>query len=266
MIDWYYNISSLLTCAHKRIEMSKMSRTEQVKLWIKEAKHIVFFGGAGVSVPSGIPDFRSSKGVYAQKGVGGYSPEQMVSHSFLMHHTKAFFKFYFEHLVYEDAKPNIVHVWLSTLEKEHQLDAVVTQNIDGLHQMAGSQQVIELHGSVHRNYCVRCGKQYSLEQLDQTGIPTCTCGGMIRPDVVLYEESLDPNTIEQAVHAIEHADLLIIGGTSLSVYPAASFVRYYQGKHIIVMNKGQMNDILFGSYDIIHLDGDIAQSVNALID
>lgn len=242
-----------------------MSNTEQAKSWIKEAKHIVFFGGAGVSVPSGIPDFRSAKGVYAQKGVGGYSPEQMVSHSFLMNHTNAFFKFYFEHLVYQDAQPNIVHRWLVELEKNQQLDAIVTQNIDGLHQMAGSQHVIELHGSVHRNYCLRCGKRYTLEQLDQSGIPTCICGGMIRPDVVLYEESLNTHIIEEAVYAIEHADLLIIGGTSLSVYPAASFIHYFHGKYVIVMNKDHRTNLPYAQSHIINMDGDIAQSVASLM-
>ena len=245
--------------------MGVMNRIEKIKSIIQQAKHIVFFGGAGVSVPSGIPDFRSAKGIYATKSVGGYSPEQMVSHSFLIGHPDMFFDFYFKHLVYDQAKPNVVHKWLASLEKNKQLDAVVTQNIDGLHQMAGSQNVLELHGSVHRNYCMKCGKHYRLEELDRTGVPTCSCGGMIRPDVVLYEEMLNQDVVEQAIHAISHADLLIIGGTSLSVYPAASFIHYYEGKHIIVMNKENITNMPYMRYEIFYMDGDIAKSVKSLM-
>lgn len=203
---------------------------------IDSSHHIVFFGGAGVSTESGIPDFRSSDGLYNQKYQ--YPPEQVVSHSFFMQHTELFYQFYKEHMMFLDAKPNPAHTKLADLENQGKLKAVITQNIDGLHQLSGSKTVLELHGSIHRNYCTRCSKFYDgVYVKNSQGIPTCECGGLIKPDVVLYEEGLDQNTIQQSVAAIANADTLIIGGTSLIVYPAASFIDYFQGKNLVVINK-----------------------------
>ena len=212
--------------------------TEQLQKIIDDSSRIVFFGGAGVSTESNIPDFRSADGIYHQKYK--YSPEQVVSHSFFMQHTEAFYEFYREKMMILDAKPNPAHRKLAELEQAGKLTAVVTQNIDGLHQAAGSRTVYELHGSIHRNYCMDCGRSYSAEyEKNAEGIPRCECGGTIKPDVVLYEEGLDSSTIQGAVRAIAEADTLIIGGTSLVVYPAAGFIDYFRGKHLVVINKSE---------------------------
>ena len=211
---------------------------EQLQEIIDESSRIVFFGGAGVSTESGIPDFRSADGIYHQKYK--YSPEQVVSHSFFVRYPEAFYEFYKEKMMALDARPNPAHIKLAELEKAGKLTAVVTQNIDGLHQAAGSRNVYELHGSIHRNYCMRCGKFYDAEYVKgYDGVPRCECGGMIKPDVVLYEEGLDQDTIQGAGRAISQADTLIIGGTSLVVYPAAGFIDYFNGKHLVVINKSE---------------------------
>lgn len=203
---------------------------------VSDNRNIVFFGGAGVSTESGIPDFRSVDGLYNQKYK--YPPEEILSHSFFMNKTDEFFDFYREKMIVKDAKPNTAHKILAKLEEEGRLRAVITQNIDGLHQAAGSKTVYELHGSVHRNYCMKCGKFYGLEAVaNSRGVPRCDCGGIIKPDVVLYEEGLDDETVRKAVGAIADADVLIVGGTSLSVYPAAGFIRYYRGNKLILINK-----------------------------
>ena len=210
---------------------------------IDDSKAIVFFGGAGVSTESGIPDFRSADGLYHQKYK--YSPEQVVSHSFFMKYPEAFYEFYKDKMMCLDAKPNAAHNKLAELESSGKLNAVVTQNIDGLHQKAGSKTVYELHGSIHRNYCMKCQKFYDANYVkNQNGIPYCECGGMIKPDVVLYEEGLDGNVINAAIRAIASADTLIIGGTSLVVYPAAGFIDYFQGKHLVVINKSETGKAL----------------------
>ena len=210
---------------------------ELVKL-IKESNNIVFFGGAGVSTESHIPDFRSEDGLYKAKTKYGYSPETLISHSFYQRHTDKFYEYYKENLIYLDAKPIDAHYALAKLVKMGKLKAVVTQNIDGLHQAAGSKNVLELHGSIHRNYCMRCKKQYSARFVKESkGIPTCDCGGTIRPDVVLYEEGLDNQIIQKSIRAISEADMLIIGGTSLVVYPAAGFIDYFHGKYLVLINK-----------------------------
>ncbi len=211
---------------------------DELKKLVDDSNNIVFFGGAGVSTESGIPDFRSVDGLYNQKY--DYPPETILSHSFFMRKTEEFYKFYRDKMICTSAKPNYAHIALAKLEEMGKLKAVVTQNIDGLHQMAGSKIVYELHGSVLRNYCMKCRKFYGLEAItESTGIPKCTCGGTIKPDVVLYEEGLDDDTVKKAVRAIARADVLIIGGTSLNVYPAASFIRYFQGSHIVLINKSE---------------------------
>lgn len=207
---------------------------------IKESSNIVFFGGAGISTASGIPDFRSSDGLYSQKLNRNFSPEEAVSHSFFLRYPEEFFAFYKENLIYPEAKPNACHLALAKLEEMGKLKAVVTQNIDGLHQAAGSKKVFELHGSVHRNYCLKCGRRYDSADyiLKADGVPTCeACGGQVRPDVVLYEEGLDQDVLNGAVSAIAQADLLIIGGTSLAVYPAAGLINYFNGSHLVQINK-----------------------------
>ena len=210
---------------------------EQLQAMIDESNRIVFFGGAGVSTESNIPDFRSATGIYHQKYK--YSPEQVVSHSFFMKYPEAFYEFYKEKMMILDAKPNAAHLKLAELEQAGKLQAVVTQNIDGLHQAAGSKNVLELHGSVHRNYCRKCGKEFDAEYiLNSKGVPVCdSCGGQIKPDVVLYEEGLNQQTLEDAVYYISHADMLIIGGTSLAVYPAAGLIDYYRGNKLVLINK-----------------------------
>ena len=200
--------------------------------------NIVFFGGAGVSTESGIPDFRSVDGLYRQKFK--YPPETMLSHSFYESHMEEFYDFYRTKMLALDAQPNAAHRKLAEWEQQGKLKAVITQNIDGLHQKAGSKNVFELHGSIYRNYCEKCGKFYSPEYIrDSDGVPRCTCGGRIKPDVVLYEESLDQKVIEGAVRAIADADVLIVGGTSLTVYPAAGLIRYYRGNNLVLINRDE---------------------------
>lgn len=211
-------------------------KIDLLKQWISDSDNIVFFGGAGVSTESGIPDFRSVDGLYHLDYA--YPPETILSHSFFMENTEDFYKFYRDKMVYEDIKPNITHLKLVELEERGKLKEVVTQNIDGLHQEAGSRKVLELHGSILRNYCMKCHQFYTIDRIKQTDrIPLCDCGGIIKPDVVLYEEGLDDSTISKAIHAITKAELLIIGGTSLSVYPAAGLIRYYNGSKMILVNK-----------------------------
>ena len=213
-----------------------MRETETLKQIVKESDNIVFFGGAGVSTESGIPDFRSVDGLYNQKY--DYPPETILSHTFFMRQTEEFYRFYRDKMLELDAKPNAAHKKLAELEAAGKLKAVITQNIDGLHQAAGSKRVLELHGSVHRNYCMKCGKFHSVYEIkESTGIPRCECGGIIKPDVVLYEEGLDNQTMEDAVSFIRQADVLIIGGTSLAVYPAAGLIDYYKGDKLILVNK-----------------------------
>ena len=216
--------------------MQEAEKIDQLQQMINESRRSVFFGGAGVSTESGIPDFRSVDGLYNQQYK--YPPEVMLSHHFYVGHTAEFFDFYRDKMLYLDAKPNAAHRKLAELEAAGKLTAVVTQNIDGLHQKAGSQTVLELHGSVHRNFCQRCHKMYDAEfMLHSTGVPTCSCKGTIKPDVVLYEESLDQSTLTRAVEAIEAADMLIIGGTSLAVYPASGLINYYRGHRLVLINK-----------------------------
>ena len=213
-----------------------MSLISQLQNIIDDSSNIVFFGGAGVSTESGIPDFRSQDGLYNQKYK--YPPERIVSHTFFVHRTEEFFEFYRDRMLYLDAKPNAAHICLARLEEAGKLKAVVTQNIDGLHQAAGSKKVYELHGSVHRNYCMHCGKSYPVEYIKNSpGVPHCECGAVIKPDVVLDEESLNADTINGALSAISAADCLIIGGTSLAVYPAAGFIDCFRGRHLVVINK-----------------------------
>ena len=213
---------------------------EKLKELIDSHNNIVFFGGAGVSTESNIPDFRSASGLFNEKLNKNFTPEQLVSHTFFMRYPEDFFKFYKDKLIYKDAKPNKAHLSLVKLENMGKLNAIITQNIDGLHQMAGSQNVLELHGSVHRNHCTKCGKFFDLQQmLDLEGIvPYCdVCGSIVKPDVVLYEEPLDNKVVNHTVNALLNADLLIIGGTSLAVYPAASFIDYFNGDSIVLINK-----------------------------
>ncbi|WP_049153196.1 NAD-dependent protein deacylase [Ligilactobacillus salivarius] len=213
----------------------------KLKKLVSESSNIVFFGGAGVSTESGIPDFRSEQGIYNTVKNFGYPPEQILSHSFFMKNPEKFYDFYRSTMIYENAKPNLAHLGLAKLEKQGKLKAIVTQNIDGLHQLAGSKTVYELHGSIHRNYCMKCGKFYPLSTITESkGVPQCKeCGGTIKPDVVLYEEGLDEEIINNSIKAIKKADMLIVGGTSLNVYPAASFVNYYDGNKLILINKSK---------------------------
>ena len=240
-----------------------MESMEQLKRWIRESENIVFFGGAGVSTESQISDFRGVDGLYSQQYK--YPPETIISHSFYVKNPEEFYRFYKKRMLFPDAKPNRAHLALAKLEEEGKLTAVITQNIDGLHQMAGSRRVLELHGSVHRNYCTRCGKFYSLQDIladkNSDAIPRCTCGGIIKPDVVLYEESLDSQVLSQAISAISTADMLIIGGTSLTVYPAAGLIDYYRGDRMVLINKtvtpmdGKADLVIAGSIGQILSDG-----------
>ena len=214
------------------------SEIETLKTWIEASNNIVFFGGAGVSTESGIPDFRSVDGLYHQRF--DYPPEEILSHSFFYRHTDYFYRFYREKMLPLDAQPNAAHRRLAELEQEGKLRAVITQNIDGLHQKAGSKTVYELHGSIWRNRCTKCGKVYSAEYIRDThGVPHCACGGLIKPDVVLYEEGLDGATVDGAIRAIEAAEVLIVGGTSLTVYPAAGLIRYYRGSRLVLINRDE---------------------------
>lgn len=210
---------------------------QQLKEWIDGSSNIVFFGGAGVSTESGIPDFRSVDGLYNQQYK--YPPETIISYSFYVRSPEEFYRFYKERMLFTDAKPNAAHLALARLEETGKLKAIITQNIDGLHQMAGSKEVLELHGSVHRNYCSRCGEFYDLDYVVRSeGVPHCTCGGVVKPDVVLYEEGLNNHTLQKSVDYIRNADMLIIGGTSLVVYPAAGLIDYYRGNKLVLINRG----------------------------
>lgn len=226
---------------------------EQVRDIVARSRRIVFFGGAGVSTESGVPDFRSQDGLYRQKYA--YPPETILSHSFFLAHTEEFFKFYREKMLFPDVQPNAAHKKLAQWEEEGRLSAVITQNIDGLHQKAGSRRVLELHGSVWRNHCMQCGKSYPLESiLNGTGIPRCSCGGIVKPDVVLYEEPLDESVLLASVEEISKADTLIIGGTSLNVYPAAGLIDYFRGENIVVVNRGATARLLEG---VLSVDGEL---------
>ena len=211
---------------------------DRLKKVIQNSNNIVFFGGAGVSTESGIPDFRSADGIYNMKYA--YPPETILSHTFFIGNTAEFYRFYKDKLIYPDAKPNKAHYALAELERQGKLKAVITQNVDNLHQMAGSVNVLELHGSCARNYCMRCGADFSLDYiLKSDGIPLCQCLGIIKPDVVLFEEGLDQRTMEKSVSAIRKAEVLIIGGTSLNVYPAAGLIQYYNGNQLVLINKSE---------------------------
>lgn len=213
-----------------------LDKITTLKEWINTSTRILFFGGAGVSTESGIPDFRSTDGLYHMKYA--YPPETILSHHFFTTNTKEFYEFYKDKMIYLDAKPNITHSKLVNLEEEGKLQGIITQNIDGLHQKAGSKEVVELHGSILRNYCMNCNKHYPIEEMiNKEGVPTCECGGIIKPDVVLYEESLDDSAIREAIRLIRTCDLLIVGGTSLSVYPAAGLIDYYTGNRLVLINK-----------------------------
>lgn len=217
-----------------------MSKINQLQEIIDTSDNIVFFGGAGVSTESGIPDFRSESGIFNSLKKYGDTPENLVSHSYYMDHTEEFFDYYKENLIFRDAEPNPAHIALAKLGKAGKLKAVITQNIDGLHQKAGSKEVLELHGSIHRNYCQICGKEYGLDYiLDSNGIPRCECGGIIKPDVVLYEEPLNNAVLSFAIDYIQNADTLIIGGTSLVVYPAAGLINYFSGDNLVLINKSE---------------------------
>ena len=217
-----------------------MNKIEELKKMINESKRIVVFSGAGLSTNSGIPDFRSASGIYNEKLKSKYTPEEIISHSLFLKHPKEFYEFYFSKMVYPEAKPNIAHEYFASLQKDHQV-TIVTQNIDDLHQMAGSKNVIELHGSIVRNYCTKCRKYFNIKDILRfsPGIPYCECGGIIKPDVVLYEESLNEDDIVNAVRQIGDCDMLIVVGTSLVVYPAAGFVRYYNGNKLVLLNKSE---------------------------
>ena len=217
--------------------MSKIKHLQEI---IDTSDDIVFFGGAGVSTESGIPDFRSESGIFESLKKYGDTPENLVSHTYYMNHTADFFRYYKENLVFSDAKPNPAHIALARLEEIKKLNAVITQNIDGLHQKAGSKNVLELHGSVLRNYCEKCGKEYDLNYvLKSENIPLCNCGGIVKPDVVLYEEPLDNTILDLAIDYISNADTLIIGGTSLVVYPAAGLINYFNGEELVLINKSE---------------------------
>jgi len=236
-------------------------KIEELYKILQESKKIVFFGGAGVSTASGIPDFRGAHGLY------NYTPEEIISHSFFTSNTKDFYEFYLSKMVYMDALPNPCHDFLSKLEEDGRLISVVTQNIDGLHQMAGSKKVRELHGSIQRNYCMKCNQFYDLDGLKNhlvNGIPRCECGGIIKPDVVLYEEPLNEDVCYQAIEDIRNADTMIIAGTSLVVYPAASYIRYFKGKNIIVINLGKSNSVAFYGMDVkpLIIDGKVEEYLN----
>ena len=232
----------------------------KLKELIDGSDNIVFFGGAGVSTESGIPDFRSVDGLYNQ--TFRYPPETILSHTFYEKHTEEFYQFYRAKMLAPDAQPNTAHYKLAQWEREGRLKAVITQNIDGLHQKAGSREVLELHGSVLRNYCTRCGKFHDLDFiLRTTGVPRCECGGVVKPDVVLYEESLNEDVMARAIHYIRQADVLLIGGTSLVVYPAAGLVQYYRGSKLAVVNKGATGAALHAA---VTVDGPIGQTLAQL--
>ena len=239
-----------------------MEEIEKLRGMIKNSDKIVFFGGAGVSTESGIPDFRSVDGLYNQQW--DYPPETILSHSFFMKKTEEFYRFYRAKMLCPNAEPNAAHLKLAQLEREGKLTAVVTQNIDGLHQATGSKKVYELHGSVLRNYCMKCGKFHSVEFImNSTGVPTCECGGVVKPDVVLYEEGLDDSVVNGAVNAIAEADTLIIAGTSLNVYPAAGLVRYFRGNNLVIINMSPTG--MDSSADLL-ICGRIGEVLSAAVD
>ncbi len=221
-----------------------MTEIEKLNEWISDAKNIVFFGGAGVSTESGIPDFRSKDGLYNQHDVqfDKYQPEYLLSHSCLMNESEVYFEFHRQKMDTRDIEPNNAHKYLAKLEEAGKLKAVVTQNIDGLHQKAGSVNVYEIHGSALRNYCLKCGKEYDINYIfdSDEAVPHCSCGGMIRPDITLYEESLPDYDVRKSIEAISKADMLIIGGTSLTVYPAASYINYFDGKYLVIINESEL--------------------------
>ena len=236
------------------------NKIERLHEWVNESSRIVFFGGAGVSTESGIPDFRSTGGLYQQEW--NYPPETILSHTFYESNPEEFFRFYRAKMVAPGAKPNAAHLKLAEWEKMGKLTAVITQNIDGLHQAAGSSRVYELHGSVHRNYCERCRTFYGLEHiLETTGVPRCKCGGIVKPDVVLYEEGLDQQTINDSVRALREADLLIIGGTSLNVWPAAGLINYYRGNRVVLMNRSAVGRDLDASLVITDPIGEVLSQI-----
>ena len=233
------------------------SEIAKLKQIINESENIVLFTGAGISVPSGIPDFRSADGLYTND----LRAETIISHSYFMSHPKEFYQFYKDKMVYEDALPNIAHKWIAELEDSGKSKGVITQNIDGLHLMAGSKNVVEIHGTIYKNHCMKCHKSYALKDILKDEIPLCDCGGIIKPDVVLYEEALEYKDIVKAISMIEKADTIIIIGTSLSVYPAAGFINYFNGKHLIVLNKGE---IYTNIKDALIINDDIINIVNEL--
>lgn len=238
-----------------------MDKRAELQRMIDECQNIVFFGGAGVSTESNIPDFRSADGLYQEKYL--YPPEQVVSHTFFVRKTDMFYDFYKDKMMFLDAQPNKAHLKLAELEESGKLRAVITQNIDGLHQMAGSRNVLELHGSIHRNYCQRCGKFFDAKYVKQSeGIPKCECGGTIKPDVVLYEEGLDQTIIHKSIQAIQNADMLIIGGTSLVVYPAAGFIDYFRGKYLVVINKSETSRDAQADLCIGEPIGEVLENIN----
>lgn len=239
-----------------------MDKYEELKKIIDTSKNTVLFTGAGISCPSGIPDFRSADGLYNEKG-GGYSPEQIISHSFFVAHPKEFYEFYKSKMVYPKAKPNAAHRYFAKLEAEGKLSAIVTQNIDGLHQAAGSRNVLEFHGSVHRNHCMRCGKFFDVNYvMNSSGAPKCDkCGGPVKPDVVLYEEGIDADVFEKSVAAIENAQTVIVVGTSLAVYPAAGLLTGFRGENLVLVNKQATP---FDRYATLVINEDVVNVVKRL--
>lgn len=240
-----------------------MNKIEKLQEIIDASDNIVFFGGAGVSTESGIPDFRSESGIFKSLEKYGDTPERLVSHSYYLKHTDKFFSYYKDCLIFPEAEPNPAHYTLARLEKEGKLKAIITQNIDGLHQKAGSKNVLELHGIVYRNYCEICKKEYDLNFiLESEGIPHCTCGGIIKPDVVLYEEALDMNILNKSAQYIMSADTLIVGGTSLAVYPAAGLINYFKGKNLVLINKSKTDYDLLAS---LVINEAIGETLNKII-
>lgn len=240
-----------------------MNKIEKLQEIIDASDNIVFFGGAGVSTESGIPDFRSESGIFKSLEKYGDTPERLVSHSYYLEHTEEFFSYYKDCLIFPEAEPNPAHYTLARLEKEGKLKAIITQNIDGLHKKAGSKNVLELHGIVYRNYCEICKKEYDLNFiLESEGIPHCTCGGIIKPDVVLYEEALDMNILNKSAQYIMSADTLIVGGTSLVVYPAAGLINYFKGKNLVLINKSKTDYDLLAS---LVINEAIGETLNKII-
>lgn len=240
-----------------------MNKIEKLQEIIDASDNIVFFGGAGVSTESGIPDFRSESGIFKSLEKYGDTPERLVSHSYYLEHTDKFFSYYKDCLIFPEAEPNPAHYTLARLEKEGKLKAIITQNIDGLHQKAGSKNVLELHGIVYRNYCEICKKEYDLNFiLESEGIPHCTCGGIIKPDVVLYEKALDMNILNKSAQYIMSADTLIVGGTSLVVYPAAGLINYFKGKNLVLINKSKTDYDLLAS---LVINEAIGETLNKII-